>query len=70
MELLTDKELEAIEVSCKLAHLLKEIIGDGPQESGDNAERIMHIHAIQHMIMSQAAARAYPHRFRLLGGRK
>jgi hypothetical protein len=30
-------------------------------------EIIHHIHIIQHAIMAQAAARAYPERLRLLG---
>lgn len=63
-ELLTDLELEAMDLSAKLANKVKEMIGSA---SPDWSEAALHIHGIQNMILSQAAARAYPDRFRLLG---
>jgi len=66
-KLLTDTEKEALALSGQLAGLLRKIIGDGPQAANDWAEAAIHIHNIQHTIMSQAAARAYPQEFRLLG---
>lgn len=66
---LTDAEHKAIDLTAELMNLLAgEIIGDGPARSQDINEAGRHIHAIQHMVMSQAAARAHPGRYRLLGG--
>jgi hypothetical protein len=58
-------------------HAICELLGDlhwrikrviqGPQALRDWQEATFHIHALQNMIMSQAAARAYPERYRLLG---
>jgi hypothetical protein len=64
---LTDLEHEAMRKSGELAQLLRQIIGDGPHAYNDWVEASIHIHAIQNMILSQAAARAYPDTFRLLG---
>lgn len=33
----------------------------------DMPELAMHIHDLQRMVMSQAACRAFPHKYRLLG---
>lgn len=64
-ELLTADELHAITLTVELAKLCFKIIGD--PGGGDTHEIVLYIHAIQRMIMSQAAARAYPETFRLLG---
>lgn len=66
-EMLNDLELKAIGVTTDLIELMSEIIGDGASREGDWAEFASHIHVIQHLIMSQAAARAYPDYLRLLG---
>lgn len=68
MNLLTEEELEALRLSGKLAERMRRIIGDGPTASHDWSEIAQCIHALQHAIMAQAAARAYPNEFRLLGG--
>jgi hypothetical protein len=68
MELLTELELETLELTAELWENLGIIVGVGPSSRGDLQELAAHIHAIQHAIMSQAAARAYTRRFRLLGG--
>lgn len=68
-ELLTEAEHRAMDLTAELWNLLcKDVIGRGPSRAGDLRELIGHIHAIQHTVMSQAAARAYPDRYRLLGG--
>jgi hypothetical protein len=67
-ELLTEAEHRAIDYTAALWHELGEIVGPGPSRAVDLRELVVHIHAIQHAVMSQAAARAYPDRFRLLGG--
>ena len=70
-ELLSDDELEALELTAKLANKIRKIIKDGgtDQSEFDWAEAAAKIHDIQHMLMAQAAVRAYPERFRGLGGR-
>lgn len=66
-ELLTEDEHEAMRLSGELANTVGRIIGKGPQAEYDWNEAAQRIHAIQHMILAQAAARAYPDRYRLLG---
>lgn len=66
--LLTDLELEAMTLTGTLANLLRRIIGDGPTAEHDWAETAADVHRLQQRIMSQAAARAYPDKFRLMGG--
>jgi hypothetical protein len=66
---MTDAEHRAMELTAGLwNHLVSEVVADGPSAAGDLRELVVHIHGIQHAIMSQAAARAYPDRYRLLGG--
>lgn len=67
-ELLTDNELTLIEKLGECANLFAQVIGDGEQSINDLYECVDKIHQLQHMVMSQAAARAYPEKFRLLGG--
>lgn len=43
------------------------VVGAGPTRDGDLAEVAFHVHALQDKVLSQAAARAYPDRYRLLG---
>ena len=66
--LLTEEEQLALGLTGELHRQMILIIGPGPARIGDTAELVTHIHAIQHMIMSQAAARAYPLLYRMLGG--
>lgn len=47
-----------------------EIVGDGDTRDTDIAEALLHIHALQNMVLAQAAAREYPDDFRLLGENK
>lgn len=64
---LTDDERHAIDLTAQLANTIGRIVSDGPTRNADLAELVHHIHAIQHTVMAQAAARAYPSTFRLLG---
>ncbi len=65
---LTDAELRAMDLSAELMNLIAgEIVTDGPARERDVNEAALRIHSIQQMIMSQAAARSHPGRFRLLG---
>lgn len=68
-QLLTGAEHRALTLIADLWNLLSgQIIESGPSAFDDRRELAGHIHAIQHAIMAQAAARAYPNYFRLLGG--
>jgi hypothetical protein len=65
--LLTPDEYQAIHDAGQLWNLLCKIVGSGPSRDGDLRELVAHIHGIQRAVMKQAAARAYPDRYRLLG---
>lgn len=65
--LLTDDERDALDATGELAGLIRQVIGDGPQAGNDWREAAGYIHGLQHLVMAQAAARAYPGQFRLLG---
>jgi len=67
-DLLTPDERKAITMAGELWNQLCRVVGDGRTRDADMAELCAHIHAIQHAVMSQAAARAYPETYRLLGG--
>ncbi len=68
-ELLTEDEKRALTLTGELVNLISgRIIGDAPSRAGDVNEVVGHIHALQRMLMAQAAARAYPSEYRLLGG--
>lgn len=65
---LTADELYAMDLTAQLARALSRIVGNGPTRVDDLNELLgQHVHGIQHAVMAQAAARAYPDRFRLLG---
>jgi hypothetical protein len=64
---LTPDELDALDLVANLANKIGRIVGEGRTRAHDINELVGHIHAIQNAVMSQAAARAYPGRFRLLG---
>lgn len=65
--MLTDDEHEAMRLSAELANVVHRIIGTGPQAAHDWNEAAQRIHAVQHMVMAQSAARSHPDRYRLLG---
>lgn len=65
---LTEDEKEALALTAHLAEVCHRIVGVGPIATQDWNELAMRIHAVQHTIMAQAAARVYPDEFRLLGG--
>lgn len=67
VQLLTDDEMEALDITTKLAGLMRRIIGNGPNAHHDWSEIAATIHHLQHALMSQAAARAYPHLYRTMG---
>lgn len=65
--MLTPDELRALDLITDVANMMGRIVGDGPMRDYDMNELALHIHALQRDIMKQAAARAYPSKFRLLG---
>ncbi len=65
--LLTPRELDLITRIGSLMPRFLEIVGDGHTREADLAEIVPLIHALQDKVMAQAAARAYPLAFRLLG---
>jgi hypothetical protein len=67
-DFLTEAEHRAMALTADLVNLVcTEIIGPGSSRGSDIREFVGHIHAVQQQILSQAAARAYPDRYRLLG---
>lgn len=67
LDLLTDEERQIVRDLGAIWGRITAIVGDGPTRAADLHEIVAHIHALQHMIMSNAAARAFPTEFRLLG---
>lgn len=65
---LTDDEQAALELTGELYSLLCRIAGNAGTRAGDLSEVALHIHALQNLVLAQVAGRAYPGRFRLLGG--
>lgn len=66
---LTEAEHKAMGLTAELWNLLvQEVIDRKGTVRQDSAEIALHIHNIQHAILAQAAARAYPEQYRLLGG--
>lgn len=68
---MTDPEHLAMELTAELTRIvLADVIGHGPTRHADVTEFTQAMHRIQTMILSQAAARLYPDRYRLLGQRR
>lgn len=65
--LLTDDEHRVMQLTADTFNLLARVVDRGPSREHDMAELCAAIHVIQRTVMAQAAARAYPHRYRLLG---
>lgn len=65
--LLTRDEKAVISSAGTLWGDICRIIPSGPTRDADLKELIIHIHAIQRAVMSNAAGRAYPSEFRALG---
>lgn len=64
---LTELEHQALELLAEFSRLLISIVGQGATRGHDFDELYHHVHVLQRTIGSQAAARAYPDRYRLLG---
>jgi hypothetical protein len=66
-ELLTQEEHDVVQLAGELWGEICRAIPDGPTREADLRELIIHVHAIQHAVMANAAARAYPETYRSLG---
>jgi len=66
-DLLTTEEREFVSRLGSLWNDLCMIVDRGATRRSDLDEAIVHVHALQHLVMAQAAARAYPNEFRRLG---
>lgn len=65
---LTAAELRAMDITVDLVNVVcQEVIGRGPSRAQDVSEFVDKVHQIQALILAQAAGRAHPERFRLLG---
>lgn len=69
--LLTDTEHELVELLGKVAGGVSRMVlgGDPAVATGDRNELVAAVHVLQYRVLAQAAARAYPDRYRLLGRR-
>lgn len=68
-DLLTDLERDVIGRLGGIWNDICVIVGTDATREGDLNEAIHHVHALQHTVMAQAAARAYPDTYRRLGCR-
>lgn len=66
-EPLTVDEHRLLDMISDVFNLFTAITGRGLSRDGDMIEIAHHVHALQDMVLAQAAARAYPRRYRLLG---
>lgn len=65
--LMTEDEHLAMKQSGELANTLGRIVAHGEGHQQDIREMVKMIHDIQRAVMAQAACRAYPDKYRLLG---
>lgn len=65
--IITAEEHELVELLGQCANRFAKVIGKGPTRQYDYAEVVDKIHQLQAMVLSQAAARWFPSRYRLLG---
>ena len=64
---LTPKEKEILNELSYIYNDIKSVVDYGSTGEEDLQEVAFHIHALQRLIMAQAAARVYPEEYRLLG---
>ncbi len=66
-DLLTEQEIRLVSELGRCGGLFREVIGKGRQSANDRDEVSRHIINMQNMVLANAAARAYPTKYRLLG---
>ncbi len=67
MDLLTRKEHQLVELLGETFSLFYDMVGNGHTRAADMSEICGQIHALQARVLMQAAARAHPDKYRLLG---
>ena len=67
-ELLTDEEHKIVEDLGAMWNRFCTVVPPGMARENDLQEAMVHIHALQNMVLSQAARRAFPQVYRMLGG--
>jgi len=67
MDLLTIEEQSLVRALGDIWGDFCQVVDRGPTRDADLQEIVHHIHALQHKVLAQAAARAYPNNYRLLG---
>jgi hypothetical protein len=65
---MTDREHELVDLLGQVYNEFRAITGSSSTRDDDLLEVAFHIHALQHAVMAQAAARSYPIHYRPLGG--
>lgn len=66
-EFLTDEEKTALDDLGRLWGRLTRIVGEGVTRAADLGEMVVHVHALQNAVLAQAAGRAHPGEYRLMG---
>ena len=66
-ELMTDLEREIVQDLGDVWAKIREAVGKGKNRKDDLRELAVHLHALQHAVMAQATARAFPDDYRMLG---
>lgn len=64
---LTDDEHAAVEALAQAWNALVRVVPAGPTQTADLGELAAHVHALQNAVLAQAAARAHPTLYRLMG---
>lgn len=67
-ELLTDREKQLLDKLADVANEFFVVSSSSPTRYNDIGEAVSCIHTLQRMILANAAARAYPDKYRLFGG--
>lgn len=65
--LLTEEEKSLVDLISDVSRSFGTIVGNGPTREHDLREMVFHVHALQNMVLAQAAARAYPELYRVMG---
>lgn len=66
-QLLTVEEIALIDLISDVSRSFGTVVGQGPTREHDLREMVYHVHALQNMVLAQAAARRYPHLYRKMG---
>lgn len=65
---LTNEEHALVKALADVWQRFNVMVGHTRTRESDLGEIAVHVHALQNVVLAQAAARAYPERYRLAGG--